>query len=119
MKLKFFKLAKRISINSDHPDHKIGAVLIKKNRVINIGFNQMKTSPKSPHAFKSRHAEFNCLIGIDRKELKGSELYVYRETQDSKPAMSRPCSSCLDLIKSLGIDIIHYSAYNNYITEVI
>lgn len=114
MKIKFFKLAKRISINSDHPAHKIGAVLVNKNKVINIGFNQMKTSPHSTHAYKYIHAEFNVLKNLKLKDTTNCNLYVFREMKNNNIANAKPCESCFKIIKDKKIKNIFYTDYDGY-----
>ena len=119
MKQRYFNLAKRLAKKSNHSQHQIGCVIVKKKRIISVGWNEIKTSPKSPNPYYSRHSEFNAVLGVPVADLRGSEVYVYRETRDGKLAMSRPCSDCLKMLKSLDIDIIHYSSYNSYRSEKI
>jgi dCMP deaminase len=112
VKVKFFKLAQRLSLNSSHHTHKIGAVISKKNRIISLGFNQLKTSPNSPHPFKTLHAEVDALLGNSYQDLKGCVIYVYRETKDGLPANSKPCPTCEFALKRAGIKKVYYSLPN-------
>ena len=119
MNKRYFDLAKKLSNKSTHHQHKIGAVIVKKNRVISVGFNKLKTSPRSNHPWKSIHSELDAILDVPRKDLKGSSIYVYREKRDGSLAMARPCEFCLQLIKEVGIDKLYYTGYNSYKTEVL
>lgn len=119
MKLKFFKLCAKLARNSDHPKHQLGSVIVsKKGRILSLGINKYKTHPKSPHSYKYLHAEVSALINLDDNiNLKDAVCYVFRETKDGLPAMSRCCDSCLKALKDAGIKTIHYSIENGYATE--
>jgi len=108
-KEKFFRLAKRVSQRSDHHSHKIGCVIVYKNRVISIGFNRLCTHPKSIHKHKSLHAEISALIGIPLEELKNCVAYVYRETKDGNAALSKPCEACEQALRMSGIKRVYYT----------
>ena len=62
--LKYFKLAKKQSEKSTHYQHKLGCVIVKNNRVLGLGFNKLKSHPKSPHAYSFIHAEFDSVRKI-------------------------------------------------------
>lgn len=113
MKLKFFDLAKKLSTRSDHR-HKLGAVIVRKNRIISFGWNETKTHSKSNHPWKALHAETSAIIYANPKELIGSEIYIYRELKDGTPADSRPCEFCMKLIRQVGIETIYFSKDGNY-----
>ena len=103
---------------SDHKAHKIGAVLIRKNKIIALGFNKQKTSPLSPHAYKAIHAETDAIITAvrNKEDFKNTELYVFRATKDGVPALSFPCSSCLTFIQQLPIRKVHYTSHGSFRT---
>ena len=82
MKQKFFKLAEKLAQKSDHPDHKHGAVLIRKNNVIGIGFNQNKTHSKFTHSFRIIHAELSCILNSHQETFDNCELYVVRKRKN-------------------------------------
>ena len=126
----FFLKAKDASKLSDYPKQHIGCAVVYKKHIISVGFNSVKTHPiqkiynkerfdcdSTPH---SLHAEITALIFLkERKDIKWEnvELYTYRETKSGKLAMSRPCESCMALIKNLGIKKIHYTVLDGYESE--
>jgi deoxycytidylate deaminase len=117
MKIRFFELAKKLVKHSDHHQHNIGSVIVLKNKVVSVGYNILKTHRHSPHPFKSSHSEFRAIWGTDPVELRGAEIYVYRQKKNGELGLARPCESCYSLIKSVGIKKIHYTDYDGYKTE--
>lgn len=109
MKLSMFKLAKTVSKHSDHPNHQLGAVIVKGNRVISIGFNKTCTHPKSNHPYKRLHAEIAAILKAGRTDLQGACIYVYRENKQGIPSNSMPCASCWSAIQEVGIRQVYYS----------
>lgn len=103
-----FELARKLSYKSNH-HHKLGAVLTKRNKPIGFGFNQVKSHPKSPHPFKSIHAEFDAILNSKLEDFTNCAIYIYRETPGGKIANSKPCKHCEQMLKSLNIDNIYYS----------
>ena len=124
-----FKVAKNISELSDHPRFKIGAAVVRKRRVISTGANSITKCSAvqakldairfSTYSPGKVHAEVQALSYLikNRVDLRRAELYVYRETKDGQPAPSRPCPSCMALIKRAGIKRIHYSTYDGFACE--
>ena len=118
MKVKFFQIAKAASKHSDHPAHQLGAVIVKGNKIISVGFNKNKTHTKSNHAWKRLHAEL-CAIIKAKQDLTGSSIYVYRETKNGNLGLSRPCPSCMEAIQEAGINKIYYTTDTGYNGEII
>jgi dCMP deaminase len=118
MKIKFFQVAKAASKHSDHPAHQLGAVIVKGNKIISVGFNKNKTHTKSNHAWKRLHAEL-CAIIKAKQDLTGSSIYVYRETKNGNLGLSRPCASCMEAIKEAGINKIYYTTETGFFEEKI
>lgn len=114
MKNKFFDLAKKLSYKSDHRQHKIGGVLVKKSKIISVGFNKLRTHTKSNNPWKSVHCEFDVILGCTKEELAGSSIYIYRQHQDGSSANSKPCKYCAMLIKESGIKKVYYTDDNSY-----
>lgn len=111
---KFFELAKKLSQKSDY-HHKIGAVIVRKNKVIGLGFNKpKKTHPQSPNAFKTTHAEFDALWSCSKQDLKGAIIYVYREHKNGCVASAKPCKDCDTLLKYSGIKRVYYTENGHF-----
>ena len=119
MKIKYFDLAKKLSKKSDHKHYHLGSVIVKKNKIIGIGWNRGRTHPKSPHKYKHLHAEIDAIIGLDFAQLKGSTIYVFRENKQGGLALAKPCSSCMEAIKTSGIKNLCYTTYGSYKKETV
>lgn len=114
MKFKFFDLAKKLSKKSDY-HHKIGSVIVKKNRILGVGFNKpYKTSPHSNHPFRTIHAELDAILDANKEDLKGSTIYVYRELRNGKIASAKPCAHCQELLKRYEIKRVFYTDEGTY-----
>ena len=118
----YFKAAKAVSELSNFKQHKIGAVTVYKHKIISSGCNSYVTNPlqkkynrlrfDTDMTLHSKHAELDALLPIlNRRDIDFSRvsLYIYRQHKSGVLACSRPCQSCLALIKELGIRDIYYS----------
>ena len=127
----YFKAAKSMSELSDFKQYHIGAVAVSGHKIISSGYNSCKTNPTQKrfniHRFSvdtpaTMHAELSCLLPlINRRDVDFSDvsLYVYREYKNGDLALSKPCASCMALIKSLGIRYLYYTGDKSYISEEI
>ena len=125
----YFKAAKVISELSDFPRVSVGCVVVYRHKIISSGYNSNKTNPTQKrlniHRFNvdtpaTIHAEVAALLPlINRKDINFNDvsLYIYREYKNGNPALSKPCPSCLALIRQLGIKKLYYSGDNSYINE--
>ena len=125
----YFKAASAMAQLGDFPRVKIGAVAVYGHRIISSGFNTSKTDPVQKLYNRYRftedtpaamHAEIMCLkplIGRDDIDFKKVELYVYRSGQKDTLLLARPCLSCMQLIKNLGIRNIYFTINNGYSHE--
>jgi deoxycytidylate deaminase len=119
---KFLKLAKSQSKKSDKKI-KVGAILVRKGRVLKKSHNTDKSHPlqKKLNALRfndeffdccshSQHAEFKCLIHFHKKKIDISDcsLYVYRENSRGELGNCKPCPACSWLIQNLNIKRIIY-----------
>lgn len=119
MKPKFFDLARKLSKKSEHHQHHLGCVIVNGNKVIGLGFNKNKTHTKALTEFKTLHAEVSAIINADEEDLIGSEAYVYRETKLGKLGLSKPCSYCENMLRSVGISKVYYTSPEGYKEEIL
>ena len=127
----FFEAAEAMSKTSEFPRVHIGCVVTNGNhRIISSGVNSTKTHPIQKKYNKERfdedtthslHAELDGLLPLLKENIDFSkvEVYTYRELYDGTMAMSRPCPSCMKLIKDLGIRNIYYTTQDGYAHEEI
>jgi deoxycytidylate deaminase len=105
----YFKYAKQEAKKSDL-HIKVGACLVIGKSIIK-GHNKKKThtifANPQIHLKTSLHAELACLV--EGKNVKGSSIYVYRETKNGKPGLSKPCEHCMSFLREAGIQFVYYS----------
>lgn len=94
---------------------RIGAVIYKKSHPLGSGHNErLKTHTRSPHPFKSIHAEFAAVMNsVERNgrwELSNyCSIYVHRLKLDGSSGLSKPCQWCDKMLAQLGIKDVHWS----------
>lgn len=108
-KSKFITICRVLANKSNHPHHQLGCVIVKKNRVLGVGYNKLKTHTKSNHIFKAHHAEFDAIIGMDNENLRGTVLYVSRIKKTGDYGLAKPCTTCQEMIAHTGIKGVWYS----------
>jgi len=112
---KYFDLAKKLSKKSNHHTHKLGCVVFKGNSVVAMGFNKIKTHPKSPHAYNMLHAEIDALIGADPADLKDAEAIIYRENKSSgNVGLAKPCKVCAKILEDVEVKRVYYTTSEGY-----
>lgn len=98
--------------------HQLGAVLVKGNKIISLGFNKAKTSiRRSSHPFNSIHSEMDALASALPFEIVGSTIYIYRELRNGQLANAKPCCYCEKVLKLAGVKKVCYTIDNSYKEE--
>ena len=106
------ELAKEEAEKSNHK-RKVGAVIVRGDRVLSKAHNLLKTHPKFGSGWFSRlHAEGHAIYKAVKKgiDLRGATIYVYRMNSFGD-ALAKPCSCCMGLIHKHGIKNVVYSEY--------
>lgn len=128
-----FEIAKKISYLSTYSKKKvkIGCIVVTGHRVISSGYNSDKTNPVQRRYNKLRfsedtphklHAEISALIPLANNpdiDFSKVRIFTYREKADNSLGKSRPCKSCMALIKDLGIKDIYYTTDDGYCHEIV
>ena len=129
MKNKFFNVAKAVSKTSDYPRIKIGCCIVKKNKILSVGANLLKSHPTQKSFNKYRdidtdkmhnniHAEFDAILKVANKNnLNGADIYLYRENYNGELRMCRPCKACMMMLKVYSIKNIYYTTADGYCKE--
>ena len=115
MKLRFFRLARKIALTSGDR-FKVGAVLVKGNAIMGMGCNDMgKSHPimAEQNSLANLHAEWAACRGLDKSEIdRRFSLYVYRARRNGSQGMAQPCIVCFNILKNLGVMKVYYSLDN-------
>ena len=98
------------------------AFLIKSNIIEKIGINKKRTHPevcKHPYheGHVGIHAELDCILKVDKEDLKDYKMLVLRVDRKNKLNMSKPCPGCLSLINQFNIAEVWYSDKNGDIIK--
>jgi deoxycytidylate deaminase len=104
------QLARKVSLLSTFRV-RIGAVAVKNKSIVGVGCNKRKTHPIiSVDNHRKIHAELSACIGVDRRELNGAVMYVYRENKMGEIANCKPCQYCQAILKEVGIKKVYYTS---------
>ena len=138
MKERYFKFAKIAAQFSDYEGTRsapaIGAVAIYKGSVVAIAWNTNKTSPLQAryNVYRYEPADTPCKAHCETQLIQrlrwkfGNSLdwakvhiYLYREYKDGSLAPSRPCPSCMAMLRDFGIKKIMYTTEDGFAEEKI
>lgn len=112
----YFSKAREISLLSDFKRSRHGSVIVHNNNIISMAHNRGKVFVEFIQKFnsdQSLHSEVASILKVKNKKiLKDCTLFVYRERQDKSVSISKPCPTCMRVIKSFGINHIFYSYEN-------
>lgn len=89
-----------------------GAVIARRGVLLSWGWNKNKTHPAATVYYsKCIHAELAAIIGINKVDLSGADIYVARKMRSKgEPlGMSRPCKPCMKMIREAGIRRVYYT----------
>jgi deoxycytidylate deaminase len=90
--------------------YQLGAVVLKKNKIVGKGFNKLKTHRmlKERYGYYSIHSE--CAAILDGA--RGDTLVVVRIMKSGKLSCAKPCEKCVAFAKDFGIKKIIYSDWD-------
>lgn len=98
------------------------AFLVKKNKIIKIGWNKKRTHPKirkHPYheGYVGIHAELDAVLKSGANELHDHSIIVLRFDRKGKLNNSKPCPGCASVLSQVGITDIYYSASDGEIIK--
>jgi deoxycytidylate deaminase len=89
-----------------------GCIIAKRSRAIGYGWNKGKTHPAAVSCYSQCiHAELSAMIGVNRDQLIGADLFVARvKRSEGEPlGMSKPCPHCMKMIIAAKIRRIYFT----------
>jgi hypothetical protein len=97
------------NVNNSHV-----AFLVKKNKIVKIGWNKKRTHPKiAKHPYHDgcvgTHAELDVILKSGLDNLDDHSMIVLRVDRKGRLANSKPCTGCLSLLKSYNLSEVFYS----------
>ena len=99
------------------------AFLVKKNKIVKIGWNRKRTHPeisKHPYhdGYVGTHAELDVILKSGLEDLNDHSMIVLRVDRKGRLANSKPCPGCLSLLKSYNVEEVFYSATDGNIEKL-
>ncbi len=92
-----------------------------KSHTVQSKYNILRYDDKKLNKYynPALHAEIQALNKVKYLDIDFSkvEVYVYREFKRGGTAMARPCVSCMEFIKQLGIKNVYYTTPDGYAYE--
>lgn len=105
------RLAEKAALKSEFLRHRVGAVIVKGQRVLSTGYNNIGYSKYIKQ--HSVHAEERAVVSLLREgrltDLVGSTIYVTRFTKAGNIGLAAPCARCQALLRSVGCSRAIYS----------
>ena len=136
MKERYFKFAREAARWADYQGANasppaIGGVAVYKGSIVAEAWNTNKTSPLQAHYNVYRyngntpckcHCETQLIQRLRWKFGDGIEwekvhIYLYREYKNGNLALSRPCPSCMAMLKDFGIKKVMYTTTDGFVEE--
>ena len=119
---RYMELAKKVALQSNFPDYRHGAVLVKGNSIRNTTYNKDNFCSfgqrfQKDHTGKiTVHAELGVILGLDRSITSGATVYVARIGKlDESYRLSKPCHMCHAAMKHVGIKRVVYTVDNDVV----
>jgi len=138
MNKRYFEFARVAAKEADYRGTRcapaIGAVAIYKGSAVAIAWNTNKTSPLQAryNVYRYKDADTPCKAHCETQLIQRLRwrfgdsinwskvhIYLYREYKDGSLAPSRPCPSCMAMLKDFGIKKIMYTTEDGYAEEKI
>lgn len=99
---KYLNAAIEEAMNSEHPQWKVGAIIVRSGRVLARGCNKYRNDPAIVGKDDvSYHAEEVALRRAG--STAGATIYVARITRSGYTSIAKPCDGCQTLLEEAGI----------------
>lgn len=103
------RVALDLAAASEHDvTHQLCALVVYKNQVLSVGYNQTKTHPISVGTPQQQlHAEMHALLRCESTE--GTDVIVARCKPSGKPGLAKPCQVCESILRRFGVRRVFYT----------
>ena len=119
---KVYELALQSSGIADS-QYRLAAIMVnKKGIIVSKGTNSYKTHPlfKKFYKYPYHHAEGSCIINRGINNIDSSDIiFVARVGKKDTLLLAKPCKSCQELIRFVGIREVYYSNANGVFEKMI
>lgn len=106
---RWLDLAVKVAETSTYDRYRMGAVIVRGNRVLSLGTNRLQNSPHiaGHHPLCSQHAEEKALSLCGNT--RGATMYIGRLTPAGNIGLARPCERCTTQIETSGIKNVYWT----------
>jgi len=112
----YMDVAERFAQLSHANRAKVGAIIVKDNRVISIGYNGMPSGWPNDCEFQIHHHELGTTTSVSNKEVLHAEANAIAKVAKSNESCDNaaifcthePCMECAKLILQCGISSVYY-----------
>jgi len=117
---KFIELAGNVANQSEYPQFKHGAVLVKASSVINTAFNKNGYCSFGARFYEGNsanatlHAELASILNIERENTENSTVYTVRVNNAGEYRLSKPCRMCERAMRFCGVKRVVYSTNDGF-----
>jgi tRNA(Arg) A34 adenosine deaminase TadA len=107
--------AKKIAEASGTGQFRHAAVLLRGGSIVNFASNDYRYSGFADRfyhraiGYGTRHAEIRACLNVPRGLTEGSSMYVVRVNRAGELKLSKPCKTCEETLRFLGIREVYYS----------
>ena len=98
------------------------AILVRGKDRLSVGYNSYVTHSAMYKINKVKpflHSEVAAIMGVRHKDLDGATIYVARVTKGNNIGLSRPCPTCMQVMRMFGIEKIVYTTDCGFAVEEI
>lgn len=108
---RFAKIALELAREATHDvTHQLCALVVCKNKVLSVGYNQPKTHTISADTkMQQLHAEMHAILGCPEGAVDGAEVIVARIKPSGKPGLAKPCEVCEKILTRFGVRRVFYT----------
>ena len=109
------RIATKVAYESKFYRARVGAVVVKGNRILSTGCNRIGFSKylRDRTYSCSVHAEQQAILQLLKarrmNDLIGATIYVSRIGRNGSMRLSRPCNNCSNLIRAVGISRVVFT----------
>lgn len=111
IKTEYLDRAKYIALRSPQVKFRVGAILVKNNKILSDGVNH--SSHMHYSSTLSMHAEAHCLARAHKANLDGAVIYVAVIKHNGNIVLGKPCIVCATLLAAAGVTHAIYTIDNN------
>lgn len=115
---KFARVALDLADASEHDvTHALCALVVSKNQVLSVGYNQPKTHPISAEtAQQELHAEMHAILRCGSPQ--GADVIVARCRPSGKPGLAKPCHICEGILRRFGVRRVYYTMNSESVDDL-